>query len=156
VATTTKYTMHHSTVLDTGPDEVWAEVRDVVRMVKILFDGVDANPRWAEGGELERIPSRYDFVLPTGDLVEQEVAGRDEVTRSVCYRTVARVLCLYDYVGNYRVHSVTTDPGRSFFEFRREFMITEDADPAVVEALVTMMRNQINVLRDYFATPTGQ
>lgn len=154
MATTTKYKMYHSTVLDAGPDAVWAEVRDVLKMVKILFGGGVDDVQWGEDGALERIPSRYQFtILPNRELVRQEVAGRDEVERSLSYRSVARVLCLYDYVSNYRVLPLTTDPDRCFFEYSREFMVADDAEPAVVEALLEMMENQINVLREYFANP---
>jgi hypothetical protein len=148
-----KYTMHHSTVLDVDPDTAWAEVRDVVKLVKILFGDTVENVCWAEDGAPERVPSRYDFtLLPGRALVQQEVAGRNELERSVTYRTVARAVCLYDYVGTYRVLPVTDNPGRSYLEYSREFRITDDAVPEVADALIAMMANQINIVRDYFAT----
>lgn len=149
-----KYTMYHSTVLDADPDTVWAEVRDVLKLVKILFGDTVANMQWVGSGTPERVPSRYEFtMLPTQGLVQQEVAGRNEVERSLTYRTVAPVLCLYDYVATYRVLPVTNDPGRSYLEYSREFMVTDDAAPEIVDALMSMMDNQINIVRDYFATP---
>jgi len=154
VALKSKHSMHHSAVLDADPDTVWADVRDVVKMVKILFGDTVKDVRWTEDGAPERVPSRYDFtLLPTEDVVEQEIAGRDEVTRSLTYRTVGRALCIYDYVATYRVRPVTVDPGRSFLEYSRTFSVTDDADPELVNALVSMMENQINILRDYFASP---
>jgi hypothetical protein len=92
-------------------------------------------------------------MLANQGLVQQEVAGRNDVARSLTYRTLAPVLCLYDYVATYRVFPVTNDPGRSFLEYSREFMVTDDAEPGIVEALMTMMDNQISVVRDYFAPP---
>jgi hypothetical protein len=146
--------MHHTTVLDADPDAVWAEVRDVVRLVKILFGDTVEDVRWTEDGAVERVPSRYQFtLLPTKDVVHQEVAGRNEVDRSVTYRTVGKALCIYEYVATYRVLPVTNDPGRCFLEYVREYKLTDDAVPEVVEALVGMMDNQINVIHDYFAQP---
>jgi hypothetical protein len=149
-----KYTMYHSTVLESDPDTVWAELRNVLNVVKILFGDTVADVRWGEHGGPELVPSRYEFtLLPSQGHVRQEVAGRNELQRSITYRSVASVLCLYDYVATYRVLPVTNDPGRSYLEYSREFMVTDDAEPEVVEALMNMMDNQINILRDYFATP---
>ena len=151
-----KYTMYHSTVLDADPDTVWAEVRDVLKLVKILFGDTVGGVQWVEHGSPERVPSRYEFtMLHNGGLVQQEVAGRNESTRSVTYRTVAPVLCLYDYLATYRVFAVTNDPTRCFLEYSREFMVTDDAEPEIVGALITMMENQINAVRDYFAAGEG-
>lgn len=151
-----KYTMYHSTVLDAGPDTVWAEVRDVLKVVKILFGDTVGNVRWVESGSPERVPSRYEFtLLPNESLAQQEVAGRNEVTRSLTYRTVAPVLCLYDMVATYRVVPVTNDPDRCVLDYSREFMVTDDAAPEMVNSLIAMMENQINIMRDYFATSTG-
>ncbi|MEV6829582.1 SRPBCC family protein [Amycolatopsis sp. NPDC051102] len=147
-----KHTMYQTTMLDAEPDAVWTEVRDVLKLVKILFGDTVGNLQWVEGGAPDRVPARYEFLmLQNQGLVQQEVVGRNEVDRSLTYRTVAPVLCLYDYVATYRVLPVTNDPGRSFLEYRREFMVTDDAAPEIVEALMTMMENQISVVRDYFA-----
>ena len=149
-----KHTMYQTSVLEAGPDTVWAEVRDVLNLVKILFGDTVGGMTWVEGGSPELVPSRYEFtMLHNGGLVQQEVAGRNEVERTVTYRTVAPVLCLYDYVATYRVVPVTNDPNLSFIEYSREFMVTDDAEPAIVEALMTMMDQQISAVRDYFATP---
>ena len=149
-----KHTMYQTTVLDADPDTVWTEVRDVLKLVKILFGDTVGGVEWVEGGSPERVPSQYEFtMLANQGLVQQEVAGRNDVARSLTYRTLAPVLCLYDYVATYRVFPVTNDPGRSFLEYSREFMVTDDAEPGIVEALMTMMDNQISVVRDYFAPP---
>jgi hypothetical protein len=146
--------MYQTTVLEAGPDAVWAEVRDVLKLVKILFGDTVGGVHWVGDGSPERVPSRYEFtMLQNQGLVQQEVAGRNEVARTLTYRTLAPVLCLYDYVATYRVFPVTNEPGRSFLEYSREFMVTDDAAPEIVEALMSMMDNQISVVRDYFATP---
>jgi hypothetical protein len=149
-----KHTMYQTTVLDADPDTVWTEVRDVLKLVKILFGDTVGNAQWMEGGSPDRVPSRYEFtMLQNQGLVQQEVVGRNEVDRSLTYRTVAPVLCLYDYVATYRVFPVTNEPGRSFLEYRREFMVTDDAAPEIVQGLMGMMESQISVVRDYFAAP---
>jgi hypothetical protein len=152
-----KHVMYQTTVLEADPDTVWAEVRDVLKLVKILFGDTVANVRWVADGSSERVPSRYEFtMLQNQGLVQQEVAGRNEVERSLSYRTVAPVLCLYDYVATYRVFPVTNEPGRSFMVYSREFMVTDDAAPEIVGALLSMMDSQIDIVRDYFAPETRQ
>jgi hypothetical protein len=152
VAFTAKYTLHSSTVVDADPDTVWAEIRDVVKLVKIVFEGAVGEVDWAAGGELEQVPSRYDFtLLPTNDLVQQEIAGRNEAERSLTYRTVAPAMCIYDYVATYRIREITNDPGRCFMEWTRNITVFDEAEPEVVEAVLAMMANQINAVRDYFA-----
>jgi hypothetical protein len=82
--------MHHSTILDAAPDTVWAEVRDPMKVVKIVSGPAVKNVSWTEGGALERVPSRYDFTPAFNEgLVQQETAGRNEVERSSTYRVVA-------------------------------------------------------------------
>jgi hypothetical protein len=132
---------------------VWAEVRDVLKLVRILFGNTVGNVRWVENGSSDLVPSRYEFtMLANQGLVQQEVVGRNELDRTVTYRTVAPVLCLYDYVATYRIRPVTNDPGHCFMEYSREFMVTDDAEPEIAEALMSMMENQISTVRDYFAT----
>lgn len=149
-----KHTMYQTTVLEADPDAVWSEVRDVLKLVKVLFGDTVGNVRWVGDGSPDRVPARYEFtMLHNQGLVQQEVAGRNEVDRTLTYRTVAPVLCLYDYVATYRIVPITNDPGRSFIEYSRGFMVTDDAEPEIVESLMTMMDNQISAVRDYFATP---
>lgn len=149
-----RHTIHSSTVVDADPDSVWAELRDTVRLVKIVFGDAVVDVDWTEGGSPERVPARYDFtIVHTGDVARQEIVGRDELARTVTYRAHGRVLCILDYVGTYRVLPVTNDPGRSYVEWSREFKITDDATPEVIEGALGMMENQINSVRDFFAKP---
>lgn len=149
-----KHTMHHSTIVEADPDTVWAEVRDALNLVKIVSGDAVKNVCWAEGGATERVPSRYDFTLVFCDgLVQQEVAGRNELERSQTYRAVAPTTGVDGYVATIRVRPITNDPDRSFFEWSRELTIAPDADPEVVESIIVMMENQTNSVRDYFASP---
>lgn len=152
MAYTAKHTIHSSTIVDASPEVVWAELRDIVKLVAIVFGAAVEDPRWTDGGSPDRVPSRYDFtMLPTGDIAHQEIVGRDELARSVTYRAVAPVLCVPTYVGRYRVVPVTNDPDHCYVEWTREFTIAEDAHPEVVEAVIGMMENQINNVRAHFA-----
>ncbi|MFP3987760.1 SRPBCC family protein [Streptomyces sp. E11-3] len=149
-----KHTMHHSTIVDADPDAVWTEVRDPMKVVKIVSGDAAKDVRWAEGGALERVPSRYDFTLVFCDgLVQQEVAGRNELERSQTYRAVAPTTGVDGYVATVRVRPITNDPDRSFFEWSRELTIADDADPEVVEGIIAMMEKQTDAVRDYFASP---
>ncbi|MEU8890319.1 SRPBCC family protein [Streptomyces sp. NPDC048442] len=147
-----KHTMYHSTVVDAGPDAVWAEVRDALNLVKIVSGDAVRDVCWAEGGSAERVPARYDFTLVFCDgLVQQEIAGRDEVERSQTYRAVAPTTGVDAYVATIRVRTITNDPERSFFDWTRELTIAEDADPEVVEGIIAMMAHQTDSVRDHFA-----
>ncbi|MFG2988233.1 SRPBCC family protein [Streptomyces sp. NPDC048257] len=152
-----KHTMHHSTILDASPDAVWAEVRDPMKVVKIVSGPAVKDVGWAEGGALDRVPARYDFTLVFNDgLVQQEIAGRNEVERSSTYRAVAPTMGIYSYDATIRVRPITDDPDRSFFEWSRVLGIADDADPEVVQAVITMMENQTSSVRDYFASPKNR
>ncbi|MYV97553.1 SRPBCC family protein [Streptomyces sp. SID3343] len=149
-----KHTMHHSTIVDADPDTVWAEVRDPMKLVEIVSGDAVRNVGWAEGGTLERVPSRYDFTLVFCEgLVEQEVAGRNEVKRSSTYRAVAPTMGVDGYLATIRVRPITNDPDRSYFEWSRELAIADDADREVVDSIIAMMENQTDAVRDFFAPP---
>jgi len=147
-----KYTVYHSTVLDADPDTVWAVVRDIVAVVKLVFGDAVQDVGWTARGSVDKVPSRFDFtLLPNHDLAREEVVGRNEVERSLTYRSVAQVLSIYDYVATYRVLPVTTDPTRSFIEWSREFRVTDDAAPDFVDGLLAMIGNEIEAVRAHFA-----
>ncbi len=147
-----KHTMYHSTVVEAGPGTVWAEVRDALRLVTIVSGDAVRDVCWAEGGSAEQVPSRYDFTLVFCDgLVQQEVAGRNEVERSQTYRAVAPATGVDAYVATIRVREITNDPNRCFFDWTRDLTIADDADPETVAGIVTMMEKQTDSVRDHFA-----
>ncbi|MFC7310354.1 SRPBCC family protein [Streptomyces monticola] len=149
-----KHTMFHSTIVDAGPDAVWAVVRDAMQVVKIVSGPAAKDVHWAEGGSVEQVPSRYDFTLVFNDgLVQQEVAGRNEVDRSQTYRAIAPTMGVENYAATIRVRPITNDPNRSYFEWARELEIADDADPEVVGAIIAMMEKQTDSVRDHFASP---
>lgn len=147
-----KHTMYDSTILDADPDAVWSVVRDPMQVVKIVSGPAVKNVGWAEGGSADRVPARYDFTLVFNEgLVQQEVAGRNEVDRCSTYRAVAPTMGIDSYAATIRVRPITNEPGRSFFGWSRELVIADDADPDVVEAIITMMAKQTDSVRDHFA-----
>jgi hypothetical protein len=150
-----KHTMHHSTIVDAAPDTVWAEVRDPMKLVTIVSGPAVKDVTYADGGAPERVPARYDFTLVFNEgLVQQEVAGRNEVDRSQTYRAVAPATGVDAYLATIQVRPITNDPHRCYFEWSRELTIAEDAEPEEVEAIITMMAKQTDAVRDHFAAQT--
>ncbi|WP_419992659.1 SRPBCC family protein [Streptomyces boninensis] len=147
-----KHTMYHSTIIDAAPDEVWAVVRDALKVVSIVSGPGVKDVCWAEGGAVEKVPARYDFTMVFNDgLVQQEIAGRDEVNRAQTYRAIAPATGVDGYVATIRIREITNEPGRCFFDWSRELTIAPDADDEVVETIVSMMSKQADLMRDYFA-----
>ncbi|RII20952.1 Polyketide cyclase / dehydrase and lipid transport [Streptomyces sp. YIM 130001] len=147
-----KHTMYHSTVIDADPDTVWAVVRDALKVVSIVSGEGAKKVGWAEGGAPEKVPARYDFTLAFNDgLVQQEVAGRNEVDRAQTYRAVAPATGVDAYLATIQVRPITNDPSRCFFDWSRELTIAEDADTEVVETIIAIMAKQTDLMRDHFA-----
>jgi hypothetical protein len=147
-----KHTMYHSTVIDADPDTVWAVVRDAMQVVQIVSRPNAKNVHWADGGTVEKVPARYDFTLAFNEgLIQQEVAGRNEVDKSQTYRAIAPTMGVNSYEATIRVRPITNDPGRSFFDWSRTLEIADDADPQTIEAIIGMMEKQTDTVRDHFA-----
>lgn len=150
-----KHTMYDSTIIDADPDAVWAVVRNALRVVSIVSGDAAKDVHWAEGGAVERVPSLYNFTLVFSDgLVQQEVAGRNEVERSQTYRSIEPTMGVDRYIATIRVRPITNDPNRCFFDWTRELTIAEDADTEVVETIIAMMAKQTDSVRDYFEGET--
>lgn len=147
-----KHTMYDSTIVDADPDTVWAVVRDALKLVSIVSGESAVNVHWAEGGATERVPALYNFTLAfSNGLVQQEIAGRNEVERSQTYRSIAPTMGVDGYLATIRVRPVTNDPNRCFFDWTRELTIADDADTEVVETIIAMMAKQTDSVRDHFA-----
>ncbi|MFT7840332.1 SRPBCC family protein [Saccharothrix sp. BKS2] len=147
-----KFSVYHSAVLDAAPDVVWAQVRDMMVLLDIVFgEGVD-NAHWVSGGSAEHVPSSFEFtLLPNNDLAREEVVGRSEVDRSLTYRSVAQVLFIVDYVATYRVLPVTGEPGRSFIEWTREFRLVPDAPDGFLDGIGALFAQEIATVEAHFA-----
>lgn len=147
-----EYTVYHSSVLDADPATVWAEVRDIMQLLDIVFGSNIKNPHWVQGGSVKKVPSMFEFtLLPGGDVVREEVIGRSEHERSLTYRSVGQVLSIIDYVATYRLLPVTNDPTRSFIEWSREFRVVEDADPGFLPFIEELIGQEIDTVKAHFA-----
>ncbi len=147
-----KYSAYHSAVLDADPDEVWAEVRDMMVLLDIVFgEGVE-DAHWTRGGSAEKVPSQFEFtLLPNHDLAREEVVGRSEADRSLTYRSVEQVLFIVDYLATYRVRPVTDEPGRSFIDWHREFRVVPGAPAGFVDDLEALFAQEIANVKAHFA-----
>ncbi|PSL57184.1 polyketide cyclase/dehydrase/lipid transport protein [Saccharothrix carnea] len=152
MALTPKYSVYHSAVLDADPDEVWAQVRDMMLLLDIVFgDGVE-NAHWTNGGSAKKVPSRFEFtLLPNHDLAREEVVGRSETDRSLTYRSVDQVLFIVDYLATYRVRPVTNEPGRSFIDWHREFRVVAGAPAGFLDDLEALFEQEIATVKAHFA-----
>lgn len=147
-----KYTVHHSIVVDTNPEKVWTEVRDIMQLLAIVSGGDVKNPRWVNGGSAEKVPSMYEFTLASGgDVVKEEVIGRSEHERSLTYRLSGEVLGIIESVATYRVVPVTTDPNRSFIEWSREFRVVEGTAPEFFRFLEELIDQGMEIVKAHFS-----
>ncbi|GHB61087.1 hypothetical protein GCM10010347_33980 [Streptomyces cirratus] len=150
-----KHTMYHSTVLEADPDTVWATVRDAMQILDIVSPGdldIHRDVTWVDGASVDTVPARYDFKLTlNGRLVQQEIAARDEINKTQSYRAVAPTSGVASYEATIRVFPITNEPDRSFFDWSRTLEIAEDADLKVVEAIIDVMEQQTDAVRDHFA-----
>jgi hypothetical protein len=152
MALSPKYSAYHSAVLDADPDEVWAQVRDMMAVLDVVFGAGIENAHWTHGGSAEKVPSQFGFtLLPNHDLAREEVVGRSEADRSLTYRTVGQVLFIVDYVATYRVRPVTNEPGRSFVDWERGFRVVPDAPAGYLDDLDALFAQQLASLKAHFA-----
>jgi Polyketide cyclase / dehydrase and lipid transport len=155
VALRPKYTVYHSAVLEADPDVVWAQVRDMMQLLKIVFGGGVEKAHWVGRASAEQVPALFEFtLLPNHDLAQEEVVGRSEHDRSLTYRSVAQVLSIVDYVATYRVSPVTNEPGRSFIEWSREFRVVDGAPPDFLPSLEALFDQEIASIKAHFASQT--
>ncbi len=147
-----RYTVYHSAVIDASAGKVWQEVRDIVGLVTVVFGDAVQDVHWVGKSSVATVPGKYEFtLLPGNDLVKEEVVARDEVARSLTYRTIGQVLSVVDYVATYRVLAITTDHGRCFMEWSREFAVVDGADPAFLPAFLDMVAGEIETVQAHFA-----
>ena len=152
MSTQAKYSVYHSTILDASAADAWKVVRDIVPLLTIVFgDGVK-DAHWINGGSGDHVPAKVQFTLMPGDnLITEEVVARDEVERSLTYRTVGQALNLYDYVATYRVLPVTNVRHTSFMEWSREFKVVDGADPDFLPTVLQMFKQETDTVQTYFA-----
>jgi hypothetical protein len=152
MSTQAKYTVYHSTVLEASAADVWKVVRDILALVNLVFEDAVKDAHWVDGGSVDQVPAKFQFTLSPGDnLITEEVVARNEVERSLTYRTVGQALSLYDYVATYRVLPVTNARHTSFMEWSREFKIVDGADPDFLPTIQQMIKQETDTVQAYFA-----
>jgi hypothetical protein len=126
-----RYTIYSSAVLNAPIEDVWAEMRDLSRALKLAFSKGVSDPRWVNGGSVDIIPSTLEFTLhEAGATIREEVVGRSEIDYTLRYRTVGTALSMVDYIGTFKFHHVTDEPDTTFMETTKEFSLVEGADIA--------------------------
>lgn len=153
-----KYHVYDSVVLDAPIEVVWAEIRDIINVLPIVFgDGVKDH-HWIDGGSAEKIPSRFEFTLaPSGAKATEEVVARSEVDHSVTYRMIGQAVGVEGYVATYRLRPITNEPGKTFLEWPREFSVAPGEDPEkIVPFIAGLTASEVAALKTYFARrPAG-
>jgi len=147
-----KYSVYDSAILDAPLEVVWPVVRDIVRLLPIVFGDTVKDYHWVDGGSADKIPSRFTFTLvATGDSPLEEVSGRSEIDHSVTYRMIGQAAGLEGYVATYRLRPITNEPGKTFIEWPREFGLAPGADPAKVVPFITSLTAQeVAALKKHF------
>ncbi len=148
-----KYRVYDSAVLDAPIHEVWPVLRDIVRLLPLVFGDAVRDYRWVEGGSAEKIPSRFQFTLqPGGETVLEEVSGRSETEHCVTYRMIGQAVGITGYVATYQLRPITSEPGKTFLDWTREFAIAPGNDPAKVAPFIASLTAQeVAALKKHFS-----
>ncbi len=148
-----KYHVYDSAVLDAPVEEVWPVVRDILRVLPIVFGDAVKDAHWVDGGSAEKIPSRFQFTLqPSGETALEEVCGRSESDHSVTYRMIGQAVGVEGYIATYRLRPITNEPGKTFIDWVRDFAVAPGHDPAKVAPFLASLTAQETVaLKKHFS-----
>lgn len=152
-----KFRVYDSAILDTPIEEVWPVVRDIIRVLPVVFGDAVKDYCWVEGGSAEKIPSRFQFMFPsTGETVLEEVVARSETDHSVTYRMIGQAVGVTGYIATYQLRPVTTEPGKTFLDWVRDFAVAPGHDPAkVAPYLASLTAQEALALKKYFSKRTA-
>ncbi|WP_437563488.1 SRPBCC family protein [Sorangium sp. So ce542] len=148
-----RYHVYDSAVVDVPIEDAWRELRDVVKLLPIVFGDAVKDYRYIDGGSAEKIPSRFEFTLhPSGERALEEVVARSETERSVTYRLLGQVLGAEGYIATYRLRPVTSEPGKTFLEWSREFGVAPGHEPEkVAPSIAALTAKELVAIKEYFA-----
>ncbi|WP_437746936.1 SRPBCC family protein [Sorangium sp. So ce1504] len=147
-----RYHVYDSAVLDAPIEEVWQEVRDITKLIPVVFGDNVKEYGYVEGGSAEKVPSRFAFTLVSGESSLEEVVARSETEHTVTYRLYGQLFGIERYTGTYRLRRITTEPGKTFLEFPREFGVAAGHDPAqVVPTIAALTAKEVAAIKAYFA-----
>jgi polyketide cyclase/dehydrase/lipid transport protein len=150
---TAKYHVYDSAVLDAPLRDVWGVVRDMMQLLPIVFGESVQDYRWVDGGSVDVVPSRFQFTLqPAGATALEEVSARSEIDHSVTYRMIGQAVGIEGYVATYRLLPVTSEPGKTFLDWHREFAVTPGQDAAQVSSFIAdLCAQEVATLKAHFA-----
>ena len=138
-----RYHFYHSTVLHTPVNEVWAEMRDFTKTLKIAKQDDVEDINWCDLGSIEKIPSLLKFTIQPGNhLITEEVIARNEIEHSLTYRTVGKALSMVDYVATFTFKPITEEPDKTFLEWVGDFSLKEEADASEFISFYRSSREQ--------------
>jgi hypothetical protein len=148
-----RYHVYDSAVLDAPIEEVWREVRDIVKILPIVFGAGVKDHAYVDGGSAEKIPARFEFTLhPSGDKALEEVVARSELDHSVTYRMIGQAVGIEGYLATYRLRPITSEPGKTFIEWPREFGVAQGQDPEkVVPFITSLTAKEVAAIKEHFA-----
>ncbi len=148
-----RYTIYSSAVLNAPIEDVWAEMRDLSRVLKLAFSGGALDPQWVNGGSVDIIPSTLEFKLnEAGATIREEVVGRSEIDYTLRYRTVGTALSMVDYIGTFKLYHVTDEPDTTFLETTKEFSLVEGADiTGFLGMYEPLVHQETRAIKAYFA-----
>jgi hypothetical protein len=148
-----KYRVYDSAILDAPIEEVWPVVRDLMRVLPLVFGEAVKDYRWVDGGSTEKIPSRFQFTLqPAGETVLEEVVARSETDHSVTYRMIGQAVGITGYIATYQLRPITSEPGKSFLDWVRDFAVAPGHDPAKVAPFIAgLTAQEVATLKKHFS-----
>lgn len=148
-----RYTIYSSAVLNAPIEDVWIEMRDLSRALKLTFSDGVGDIQWVNDGSAERIPSTLEFKLDVaGASIREEIVGRSEIDYTLRYRTVGTALSMVDYIGTFKFYLVTDEPDRTFMETTKEFSLVEGADAAAFLGMYEpLVHQETRAIKAYFA-----
>lgn len=147
------YQVYDSAVLDAPIEEVWGVLRDIMKLLPVLFGKALQGHQWVDGGSAERIPSRFQLaVQPSGETALHEVVARSEIDHSLTYRNIGGAMGLERYVSTFRLRPVTSEPGKTFIEWPREFGVAAGQDATkLVPFIAAVSAKEVATLKEHFS-----
>lgn len=129
-----QYLSYQQELLDAPISEVWPEIRDIERFVKITLPDAAPTFMWLDGGGPEVVPSRFQFAVG-GTVVPEEIIHRSEQPHQILVRLVEPAVGLRQYYafGNLK----KTCGNRTLMEYSRHLDLDPATDPESFKSLFT-------------------
>jgi hypothetical protein len=147
-----RFRVYDSAVLNAPIEKVWPVLRDVVSLLPLTFGNAIRDYGWVKGGSAEKIPSRLKFTFQdSGETVLLDVIARSETDHSVTYQLVGQAVGITNYSATYQLRPVTTEPGKTFLDWVRDFGVVPGNDPAkVAPFMASLTEKETRALKKHF------